>query len=78
MYDHYENKLEKLIEKKKNMISNGKIITNTKFNKVFLRNEEKYNKSKVDYIRNSINTNDKIEELNDKRFFLTNSVLLEV
>ena len=60
------------------MISNGKIITNTKFNKVFLRNEEKYNKSKVDYIRNSINTNDKIEVLNDKRFFLTNSVLLEV
>ena len=78
MYDHYENKLEKLEDKKIELLKEGKFIENSGFYKKVMRNEEKYLKSKEDYISKATNTHDTMESMNNERFNLINPVLLNV
>ena len=78
VYDHYEKKLEKLVEKKTSLTSDALFNPNTKFYKQILRNQEKYIKSKEDYIQKAIVTFDTIEKLNYQRYMETNPLLLKV
>ena len=78
VYDHYENKLEKLEDKKSVLIKSGKFVENSGFSRKVKRNEEKYLKSKEYYINKAVNTHDAMETLNNERYNLMNPALLNV
>jgi hypothetical protein len=78
VYDHYEKKLERLEDKKIEMIKEGKFNESCDFYKIILRNEEKYMKSKEDYINKAVRTYDTIERLNTEKYYVVNPVLLDV
>jgi dTDP-4-amino-4,6-dideoxygalactose transaminase len=78
VYDHYEKKLEKLEDKKIEMLKEGKFNESCSFFKIIVRNEDKYMKSKEDYINKAITTYDAIERLNTDMYFVVSPVLLSV
>ncbi len=60
------------------MIKEGKFNESSDFYEIILRNEEKYMKSKEDYINKAIKTYDTIERLNTEKYYVVSPVLLDV
>lgn len=60
------------------MIREGKFNETCEFYKIILRNEEKFVKSKEDYINKAIRTYDTIERLDTEKYYVISPVLLDV
>lgn len=65
-------------DKKIEMIREGKFNETCEFYKIILRNEEKFVKSKEDYINKAIRTYDTIERLDTEKYYVISPVLLDV
>jgi hypothetical protein len=76
VYDHYEKKLEELLQLKEHKLRKGGI--DEKFQLKLQRNEDKFSKSKIDYLNKCLLTFDTMDELMNSRFNLFSQPLLTV